>query len=73
MVIEKKDKDLLRWEEEGGALPCGPQEAVEAACDKRDSSERSDASNVTPDSAEMKKLACHDESRRSPFTLIPCN
>jgi|TARA_A100001518_G_C1159240_1_gene14728 hypothetical protein len=55
MVIEKKDKDLLRWEGEGGALPCGPQEAVEPACDKRDSPERSDASSVTPDGAEMKK------------------
>ncbi|MFI8665180.1 hypothetical protein [Henriciella sp.] len=54
MVIEKKDRDILRWEEEGGALPCGPQEAVGAACDKRDSPERSDASNVTPDGAEMK-------------------
>jgi hypothetical protein len=57
MVIEKKDRDLLRWEEEGGALPCGPQEAVGAACDKRDSTERSDASNATPDGAEMKKAS----------------
>ena len=34
---------LSRWEDEGGALPCGPQEALAADCEKWDISPLSDA------------------------------
>ena len=30
----RKNKALSRWEDEGGALPCGPQEALAADCKK---------------------------------------
>ena len=34
---------LSRWEDEGGALPCGPQEALAADCEKWDIPPLSDA------------------------------
>lgn len=43
MTIGKKDRALSRWEDEGGALPCGPQEAIAAACDEWEIPALSDA------------------------------
>ena len=34
MAHKKKDIAVSRWEDEGGALPCGPQEALPATCDE---------------------------------------
>ena len=36
MTNNNKDKALSRWEDEGGAMPCGPQEALAADCDEWD-------------------------------------
>ena len=36
MTASRKDTALSRWEDEGGALPCGPQEALAAACEEED-------------------------------------
>lgn len=36
MPTSKKERALSRWEDEGGALPCGPQEALAATCDEWD-------------------------------------
>lgn len=36
MNTKKKDSALSRSEDEGGALPCGPQEAIAATCDEGD-------------------------------------
>ena len=36
-MTEKRTAGALsRWEDEGGALPCGPQEALAADCEKWD-------------------------------------
>lgn len=43
MTVSKKASALSRWEEEGGALPCGPQEALAATCDEWDIPAPSDA------------------------------
>lgn len=43
MTNNNKDKALSRWEDEGGAMPCGPQEALAAACDEWDIPPLSDA------------------------------
>lgn len=34
MAHKKQDITVSRWEDEGGALPCGPQEALAATCDE---------------------------------------
>tara|TARA_E500000305_G_scaffold111051_1_gene121180 strand:+ start:198 stop:536 length:339 start_codon:yes stop_codon:yes gene_type:complete len=36
VTASRKDTALSRWEDEGGALPCGPQEALAAACEEED-------------------------------------
>ena len=36
MTEKRKGGALSRWEDEGGALPCGPQEALAADCEKWD-------------------------------------
>ena len=43
MAHDKKDIAVSRWEAEGGALPCGPQEALAATCDEWDIPALSDA------------------------------
>ncbi len=43
MADNKKHGALSRWEDEGGAMPCGPQEALAAACDEWDIPGLSDA------------------------------
>lgn len=43
MTIENKDGALSRWDDEGGAMPCGPQETLAAACEKWDIPALSDA------------------------------
>lgn len=46
MATHNKDKVLSRWEDEGGAMPCGPQEALAAACDEWDIPALSDAEGI---------------------------
>ncbi len=43
MIVENKDRALSRWDDEGGAMPCGPQETLAAACEKWDIPALSDA------------------------------
>lgn len=43
MAHDKHDGALSRWEYEGGATPCGPQEALAAACEEWDIPPLSDA------------------------------
>lgn len=43
MTNNNKGKALSQWEDEGGAMPCGPQEALAAACDEWDIPPLSDA------------------------------
>ena len=43
MTDQKKSAAISRWEDEGGAMPCGPQEALAAACDEWDIPALSDA------------------------------
>lgn len=43
MAQKQKDIAVSRWEDEGGALPCGPQEAIAATCDEWDIPALSDA------------------------------
>ena len=43
MTDQKKSAAVSRWEDEGGAMPCGPQEALAAACDEWDIPALSDA------------------------------
>lgn len=43
MAVRNQDGALSRWEDEGGATPCGPQESLAAACEKWDIPALSDA------------------------------
>lgn len=43
MAHDRKDGALSRWEDEGGATPCGPHEALAAACEEWDIPPLSDA------------------------------
>ncbi|KNH03183.1 hypothetical protein J121_2700 [Qipengyuania citrea LAMA 915] len=43
MTHDKKNIPVSRWEDEGGALPCGPQEALATTCDEWDIPAPSDA------------------------------
>ena len=43
MTRATKEGALSRWEDEGGALPCGPHEALAADCEKWDVPALSDA------------------------------
>lgn len=43
MMKTGKARALSRWEDEGGALSCGPQEALAAECEKWDIPPLSDA------------------------------
>lgn len=43
MTALNKDNALSRWEDEGGAMPCGPQETLAAACERWDIPALSDA------------------------------
>ncbi|MBU1253886.1 hypothetical protein [Erythrobacter sp. SD-21] len=46
MAHDKKKSAVSRWEDEGGALPCGPQEALAAACVDGDVPVLSDAEMI---------------------------
>ena len=43
MTVKAKNSALSQWEDEGGAMPCGPQETLAAACDEWDIPPLSDA------------------------------
>lgn len=36
MTVDNRKRALSRWDDEGGATPCGPQESLAVSCEKWD-------------------------------------